>query len=364
MRSCPALVVCLALIAPLTAAARPGAEVVALIDGRPAERPVHARVGESVTLAIAVTIPSGALPPGTLPDGATVSWLQVVPRLKHHDLDPPNPGNPSYSNNVLFGPDHGTWLGFDRLEYITSPLVGADGEVTTPTITFSTAYATAAGLDHGGAGSNWYAAVVTLPDGTTLRTPDGDSTDSLGLSPEVMRVSFRTGDDYLGWLSTYFNVPNVFGSAGPSDARHQTERYVGADCADVLVGALRVSGRADAGYTSISGLGDLAEPTTDVLFMNEVGAVLDGNGEPYTLRWGEHVAPGDLLVIDYADDPSNQLPRAWDHIGALVEDRGDAGPDGVLDGRDVLRHVTALGLDDRPLWSQSPMRMRIWSWKD
>ncbi len=353
----------LMLLVPFPALAQWQASIVSIQDTTPSALPVQARLGESVRLAIAIGGPDGPLPPGTLPEGATARWLQVVPRLKHVDHDPPNPGNASFSNNVLFGPDHGKWLGFDRLEYLTTALVGAHGEVTGPSIHVTSAYATAAGLDHGGAGSNWYAAEVTLADGTVVRTPDGGDTDSLGLSPDVMRVSFRTGDDYLGWLSTYFNVPNVFGSAGPTDARHQTDRYVGADCADVLVGALRAGGHDDVHYTSISGLGALAEPITEVLFMDAVGVVRDGDGAPHSLRWGDDIAPGDLLVIDYADDPSNQLPRAWDHIGALVEDLGDTGPDGLLDGRDTLRHVTDLGLDDRPLWSQSPMRMRIWRWK-
>ena len=178
-----------------------------------------------------------------------------------------------------------------------------------------------------------------------------------------MRVSFRTGDDYLGWLSTYFNVPNVFGSAGPSDARHQTERYVGADCADVLVGALRAAGHTEASYTSISGLDRLAEPVSAVLSMDAMGTVRDAAGEPHALRWGEDIAPGDLLVIDYSDDPDRKLPRSWDHLGALVEDRGEHGPDRVLDGNDLLRHVTALGLGDRPLRGQAPMRLRIWRWR-
>lgn len=354
----------LLLLVPFPAQAQWQAEIVAMEGTTPSTGSVQARLGETVHLAVTLNSPDGLLPPGTLPDGASVRWLQVVPRLKHSDHDPPNPGNPSFSNNVLFGPDHGRWLGFDRLEYLTTALVGTHGEVTTPTLSVSTAYATAAGLDHSGAGSNWYAAEITLADGTVVRTPDGSDVDSLGLSPGVMRVSFRTGDDYLGWLSTYFNVPNVFGSAGPSDARHQTERYVGADCADVLVGALRAGGRTDIRYTSIAGLGTLAEPVTEVLFMDAVGVVRDGDGDPHPLRWGDDITPGDLLVIDYADDPSNQLPRAWDHIGALVEDHGDPGPDGLLDGRDTLRHVTDLGLDDRPLWSQSPMRMRIWRWKE
>lgn len=51
-----------------------------------------------------------------------------------------------------------------------------------------------AGADHGGAGSSWWAAEVAWPDGRTLRTPDGASVDRFGLSPAVLRVSFREGD--------------------------------------------------------------------------------------------------------------------------------------------------------------------------
>jgi len=357
------LVAVLVGLAPGAASGAWRAELVVLGEHGAHPGPVQARLGETVELAVALSGPAGSLDPGTLPGGASIRWLQVIPRLDHVDLDPPNPGNPSFSNNVLFGPDHGKWLGFDRLEYVTAPLVRDGAEVTSPTLVVREAEPPAAGTASPGAGSVWFAAEVTLADGTVVSTPAGGHTDSLGLSSDVMRVSFRTGDDYLGWLSTYFHVPNVFGSGGPSDTRHQTERYVGADCADVLVGALRASGRTHAVYTSISGLDHLAEATSPVLFMDTSGAVVDGEGQPFALRWGEEISPGDLLVIDYSDDPANQLPRSWDHIGALVEDRGESGPDGVLDGRDVLRHVTALGLGDRPLEEQAPMRLRIWRWK-
>jgi hypothetical protein len=320
--------------------------------------PVQARVGEAVELS--VRLADG----GPLPDGATVRWLTVIPLMDHEDLPPPNPGNQAYSNTVLYGPEHGKWLGFDTLEYRTAELLDKDGRPRTePTLTVTRAASTIAGIDHRGAGSNWFAAQVQLPDGQTIRTPDGDDLDNLGLAPEVMRVSYRLGDDYLGWLGTYFNVPDVFGSAGPTDARHQTDRYTGTDCADVLVGALRAAGHTEIGYTSISGLGTYATPISDALLMDADGLSWADAETATALRWGEEVRPGDLLVINYEDDPDGQLPRSWDHIGALVEDRGPTGPDGVLNGYDLLRHVTAQGLDDRRLKTQAPMRYRIWRWK-
>ncbi|MEZ4395241.1 MAG: hypothetical protein R3A48_29520, partial [Polyangiales bacterium] len=60
------------------------------------------------------------------------------------------------------------------------------------------------------------------------------------------------------------------------------------------------------------------------------------------------------------DDPENALPRAWDHIGALVEDRNR---DGVLDGGDTLRHMGARGLDDTSLLHAGPMQIAVWRWR-
>jgi hypothetical protein len=305
-------------------------------------------------------------PDGGLPEGAEVRWLRVVPRLYHVDTPSPNPGNPSFSNTVIRGPDHGDWLGYDQLEYETRPLVASSmAEVHGPHLTVTGALATRPQENYQGAGSNWFAAEVVLADGTIVRTPDGDDVDRHGLVSEVQRVSFRSGDDYLGWLSTYFNVPKLFGSTGSSDRRHQTEQYIGADCADVLVGALRAGGVDDASYTSISGIHHLARPVTDALLLDELGQVRELTGEPRPLRWGEDIEPGDLLVLNYESLPEGLLPRDWDHIGALVSDSGpDGTSNGVLDSADVMRHMTRIGLIDRPLYQLGELRFRIYRWRD
>ncbi|MBK6532822.1 MAG: hypothetical protein IPF99_25490 [Deltaproteobacteria bacterium] len=341
----------IASLAPALAFAQPSAlRVVARTEARSewSTRPVQARVGEDVTLAVMTLGPRGRLDP--LPEGASVRWRRVVPRTGHRDHPSPNPGLTSFSNAVLFGPRHGRWIGYDRLEYDTTP-VTAEG----PTLSVRDA-----GADHGGAGSSWYAAEVALPDGRTLRTPDGNTVDALGLSPTVLRVSFRTGDDFLGWLSTYFHVTSVFGSNGGTDATHQTDRYTGADCADVMVGALRASGRRAVRYTSVAGIHEYAVARTRVLWVEPDGS-LRGERGAVELRWSTDVLPGDLVTIDYVGAGDEALPRAWDHIGALVADRNG---NGVLDGADTLRHEAATGLDDTPLRHAGAMRVVLWRWRE
>jgi hypothetical protein len=182
--------------------------------------------------------------------------------------------------------------------------------------------------------------------------------DRLGLASRVARVSFRDGDDFVGWLGTYFNVPDVFGSSGGSGSTHQADRYVGADCADAMVGGLRASGRRDLTYGSVSSLPQIADEVSGVLLLDPAGVVRDASGAAVRLRWGGDVQRGDLLVIDYSDDPNGDLPRAWDHVGALVGDAPD-GDRGAFDGRDVLRNMEPRGLWDTPLVEQGPMRVRI-----
>ncbi len=50
---------------------------------------------------------------------------------------------------------------------------------------------------------------------------------------------------------------------------------------------------------------------------------------------GVDVVAGDLLALDYVH--ADELPRAFDHIVAFVEDRGPGGqPDGVLGPEDLV----------------------------
>jgi hypothetical protein len=273
--------------------------------------------------------------------------------MEHLERAPPNPGIASFSNAVLTGPRHGRWLGYDRLEYETRALTAEDGTVDADgRLTVVQAALTP---PHGGAGSVWFSAVITLPDGREFRAADGATMDRLGLSPRVPRVSFRDDDSYLGWLSTYFGVASVFGSNG-TGADHQTDRYTGADCADVLVGARRAGGDRSIPYLSVAQIGEAATRRVGPLRIDADGRLASGPAP----RWGVDVLPGDLVTLGYLDDPANSLPRAWDHIGALVEDRNG---DGLLDGGDTLRHMGARGLEDSPIAHAGAVQVAVWRWR-
>lgn len=300
-----------------------------------------------------------------LPPGSRVTWLRVLPRLHHAEESVQNPGTRTFSNVVYGGPRHGRWRGIDPLEYDVAPLQAS------PRVEFSgnaivlTGVPETRGLPRrsaqaNGAGTIFLAADVQLPGGARVATPGFESRDRLGLSESVARVSFRSGDDFLGFMSSYFGVPFLFGSTP-----HQVDRYVGVDCADVMIAAQRAAGRAGVfrrgrrmPYVSVSGISRHARAVTPPLRFTRTGTTTTAAGEPITLRFGDDVKPGDMIAIDYAR--SRDMPRSWDHIGALV---ADTSGDGVLNGGDTMRHMGLLGLTDESIRRHGPIRFRVWRWK-
>lgn len=358
----PRALLCLLLPLLWTSAAhsQPSVRVVAktTADSSFKAKSIQAQLGETVELGVRLLKKRRLLP---LPDGAQVQWIQVVPRMQHRDTPARNNGNRIYSNSIMFGPKHGRWLGADTLEYDEVPLKARPGATTKGA---SLKLSTAHGSRFGGLGTIFIAAEVTLPgkDGVrvTLRTPDASTVNALGLTPKVMRVSFRQDDTFVGWLGSLFHVPYVFGSTGP-----QTERYTGTDCADAMVRAYRAAKRPSANYTSVSGLATYTKSLSGVLNLDEHGTIRDEKGSSVVLRWGEHVRPGDLFTMDFTSDTAvKMLPRAWDHVAALVEDNtSNAQGAGVLDSTDSVRHMTTLGLIDEPLSSMGKIRLRFWRWR-
>ncbi len=336
--------------------------IIGQVGAAPAARAVDARIGETITAYVVA--------PGTR-DGrrvlfsdapgrrytrwadagcgaATVSWRRVEPTMEHTHTPSPNPKYPTYSNAVLFGPRHGEWIGYDEIEYFATPLAGggfarrltdarpSDGRLD----------------DHGGLGVMRLAATVA-PDGgrRVAVTPGADDRDGPGISDRVFRYSFRRGDDFLGWLTSWFNVPYLFGSAGHRE-KAQAERYVGADCADVLVAALRRAGRRDLDYSSVAQLVRIGKKVAGPI-------VVDGTDNappaPVKLRWGADVQPGDLLVIDYVG--WDGTPREWDHVLVAVEDRNG---DGLLGPEDLVADSgDATGLIFQPLARQGKVQLLV-----
>lgn len=265
--------------------------------------------------------------------GAEVEWRRVEPRPQHTATPAPNASVPVYANAVVLGPDHGKWIGYDKIEYFESVVDPLGGNGTTRVVRDAApSTGIARNEPYVGLGVMRLAATVRLGD-VAASTPGADDAPDGMIAPRVFRYSVRAGDDFLGWLTSYFNVPYLFGSAGKG-ARNQAERYLGADCADILVAALRRTG-ARLDYTSVADLVDDLPHATGP------------------------VRPGDLYALDYVDFAD--LPRSWDHIVALVEDRG---PDGKPDGKPGPEDLVADsgnsdGLKIAPLADQGEVRVVV-----
>jgi hypothetical protein len=298
-------------------------------------------------------------------------WFQVEPRPHHVDTQPPNAGNPAYSNATLFGRNHGKWLGFDTIEYHEVELSAFRQKGV---LIIKRTHPSHARVNvNGGLGTMRYKAQLTLLDRLdpktgqplVLSTPGAERTTRQGISRQVFRVTFRSSNHFVGFLRGFFNVPNVFGSAGGTRF-HQTELYQGADCADVIVGAMRAAG-ARVPYTSAAGLKRYARAVTPKLLLTKNGLFdpttktpvnvqfLAANGSrshsrKHPRRRGLAVKSGDLMLIDYVG--FNASPRSWDHVA--VVDR-DLGKKGRFDPRDPVLHMGYLyGLTEEAASGEAP----------
>jgi hypothetical protein len=270
---------------------------------------------------------------------ADIRWRRIEPQMEHVDTPSPNKDISVYANAVVFGPSHGTWIGYDKIEYFETDLDG-DG----PTLTVRDARPTDDEL-----------AEKRAPELRGLGVMRVQATVN-GITTAPLRYSYRNGDDFLGWLSSFYNVPYLFGSAGMG-AKNQAEQYIGADCADILVAALRRAGWKKLEYSSVADLVDALHPVGKPVIVKPCQA---GACEATALRYGKEVRPGDMLALDYIGAESD-LPRAWDHIVVVVEDRGPGGvPDGKLGPEDlVMDSGSAEGLKQAPLGEQGLVRVAV-----
>lgn len=285
-------------------------------------------------------------------------WSRIEPQPHHVSTPPPNRKNPAYSNARLFGPHHGRWIGYDRIEYAESPIAGAKQS----RLELARVAPSHPRVDvHGGLGTMRYRVRVRIGD-VEISSPGAPPTVVRGISPRVMRVSFRSGDGFVGFLTSFYNVPNVFGSGGGTGRSHQTELYQGADCADVLIGAARRAG-APLRYTSVLGLERYAAPITPLLLLSDKGVFyVDDQRKPERsagLSFAQDVAVGDLMLIDYVGFDGS--PRSWDHVAVIS---GDAGRRGWFDPEDLVMHMGYLyGLTEAPARTEGPAIIRLLRFK-
>jgi len=299
---------------------------------------------------------------------AGVTWRRVEPRMQHETTMAPSADVALYTNAVIFGPRHGAWIGFDRIEYFESPIDAAAGDTSGGGWILRVKDATPSEpLARQRAGEllplgtmRLTAHIAAGSDGApALAAPGAEDAPGGMISERVFRYTFRRGDGLLAWLTSYFNIPYLFGSAGKG-ARSQAERYIAADCADILVAALRRAGDRRLEYSSVVNLVDRMRHAGGPVVVVPCDGAAACPQPGARLRFGADVAPGDLLALDYVG--AAELPRAWDHIVAVVEDRGPGGgpPDGLLGPEDLVADSgSAAGLRFAPLGEQGHVRLAV-----
>ena len=251
---------------------------------------------------------------------ADIRWYQIIPDLSK-----------VYKNaNLPWEKDPYKWVGFDTIKYHRKELTSFRGQWTiqpfevTPgswrnsisALPFLKKLRSKSQYYNDQLGSFWYQAVVKQR-GKTFRSYGIEDGDKRGLSPNVFRISVRGSEGYLGYLTSFFNVPGLFGSIP-----YQSHNYIGVDCADVLVAAYckwkhRSMRKNHCVASLVGGL-----PKAVKLDIKD--------GKPNKrIVWDKQIKSGYLIAVKYEGE------RSYQHIGSLA---GDTNRNGILDKDDLVLH--------------------------
>lgn len=179
--------------------------------------------------------------------------------------------------------------------------------------------------------------------GETLKTPGAEAVERRGISDRVFRLSIARDSSLVGFAFAWFGLPYIYGSASLRDQdppeAHQTERFIGADCADLVVAVLRKWSGLPLPYRNSAAFheGGALDRYLLTLFRNvrpdtARGVFVDEGGKVVLVGEGG-VRPGDLLVYRK-------------HVGIFSEDRP---PLGVLDLSDLHIHTCNDEVTEDPL---------------
>jgi hypothetical protein len=255
--------------------------------------------------------------------GATIRWYQIVPDTSqiYKNANHPWEANPY------------KWLGLAKIKYSRTELTEFRGkwEVQPFRGTQSTAdrnklvgaiEAVAKAVagppyNHTDVGSFWFQVEIEKAGGIQKSAGIEDS-DKRGLSPKVFRVSIRDGEGYIGYLTSFLNVPGLFGSVP-----YQTHNYIGADCCDVLVAAYGKwkNKTIEKDYSVAMLVSQLRKSAEFDL----------KDGKPNKdFKWGKHIHPGNFIAVRFNEK------NGYQHIGALFS---DADKNGILSDGDLVLHA-------------------------
>ena len=301
--------------------------VASIDDGAPRAAPAYARADQRVQLYAVIETKTAIYSDAAVAKARPLAEAPLV-ELAWNRVEP---AQANYSNGE---PDT---FHYEPIDYVATPMdvhAGAIAADVRPTLT----------PDHGhGVGTMRYQIAVTQGERTIASAgPEARrGRGSGGLTDDVLRVSLRRDDSYLGYLTEMYGQPYIWASSGSTDATHQSERLEGSDCADFVVYGWRRLGHRTA-YTWTGGLPEVTKLVAKGS-RGDDGVYRDAKGNPLPFP-----KVGDLVLF----------PR---HVGVLAEDRGAIG---VLDDQDVMMHTLFDSPKEQAIadsgYADRPVELRRW----
>jgi len=237
----------------------------------------------------------------------SIKWYQIIPDTSKFYKNANHP----WEENAY------EWVGYGKINYnrveIESFRNKTEVELTNKVLEANRPETTA--YYNSELGSFWFEVEATLKNGKVVRSKGIKNVERKGLSPKVFRVSYMLDQSYIGYLTTFFNVPGIFGSMP-----YQSRNYIGVDCADVLVATTKIMNKEkNTKNYNVSMLVDK--------FKNKVKFRIEDGVPNMELHWGKEFNKGDFIAVN-----TNPNGRYY-HIGMLYEDKNS---NGILDKEDTI----------------------------
>jgi len=254
-------------------------------------------------------------------DARSIRWYQIIPNTAKFYK---NANYPWEKQNPY------KWCGYGKIDYQRVPIKVFDNKkevVLTQKILESNRPKNNP-YYHSKLGSFWFEAEAILKNGKVIKSKGIKNVERKGLSPKVFRVSYMLDKSYIGYLTTFFNVPGIFGSMP-----YQSRNYIGVDCADVLVATSKVMNheKNEKNYNVVM--------LVDKLKTKQKFKIRDGKPSK-KLKWGKAFQKGDFIAVKYSEN------GRYAHIGMLFADENSNGlldeGDSIINAGPNALHLTTL----------------------
>jgi hypothetical protein len=242
-----------------------------------------------------------------LRDARSIKWYQIIPNTQRFYKNANHP----WEKNAY------KWVGYGKIDYsrVEIKAFGNKSEVMLTPEILEANRPRGNSYYHSRLGSFWFEVEATLRSGERVQTKGIKDIGRKGLSPKVFRVSYIEDRSYIGYLTSFYNVPGIFGSMP-----YQSRNYIGVDCADVLIATSKVMNKEknEKNYNVVM----LVDK-----FKTKAKAYIKDGTPNKKLRWGKDFAKGDFIAVKY--HPKGR----YAHIGMLYKDiNGNA----LLDREDLI----------------------------